>query len=115
MEGTGVSDATLAKDDQGVWSITVGPLVPDFYAYSFTVDGVRTLDPRKPLIEPGIDENDSMFEVPGQEATFEDNKPGPHGDIRMVWYPSSTLDSLRRMHIYTPLNPRFPGGRSQPG
>src|SRR6266404_3841879 len=34
--GTG---AKLEKDEQGVWSLTVGPLVPDFYSYSFTVDG----------------------------------------------------------------------------
>lgn len=32
----------LEKDGQGVWSITLGPLVPDFYSYTFTVDGVRT-------------------------------------------------------------------------
>src|SRR5713226_828406 len=36
----------LTKDDKGVWSATVGPLTPDFYSYSFTVDGVRTLDPK---------------------------------------------------------------------
>src|SRR2546426_7983794 len=35
----------LEKDGQGVWAATVGPLVPDFYSYSFNVDGVRTLDP----------------------------------------------------------------------
>src|SRR5262245_34372113 len=32
----------LEKDDQGVWAVTVGPLAPDFYSYSFSVDGVRT-------------------------------------------------------------------------
>src|SRR5919197_5798130 len=32
--GTG---GKLTKDDKGVWSITVGPLPPDFYSYSFTV------------------------------------------------------------------------------
>ena len=43
--GTG---GTLQKDAQGVWSIAVGPLPPDVYTYTFTVDGVRTLDPRNP-------------------------------------------------------------------
>src|SRR5262245_17408815 len=32
----------LEKDEKGVWAVTVGPLAPDFYSYSFTVDGVRT-------------------------------------------------------------------------
>src|SRR5262249_39144617 len=29
----------LEKDEQSVWSVTAGPLAPDFYSYSFTVDG----------------------------------------------------------------------------
>lgn len=33
--GTG---GNLTKDEQGVWSITVGPLPADFYSYSLTAD-----------------------------------------------------------------------------
>ena len=97
--GTGGS---LKKDDQGVWSITVGPLVPDFYSYSLVVDGVKTLDPKNAMIKQGIRGLDNMFLVPGEEAAFEINQPVPHGDIRQVWYQSSTLDMQRRMHVYTP-------------
>jgi enterochelin esterase-like enzyme len=92
----------LNKDDKGVWSVTVGPLVPDFYSYAFTVDGVRTLDPVNPTIKQGISSLDNMFFLPGPEADFEDNKLVPHGDIRKVWYQSSTLKDQRRMHVYTP-------------
>jgi enterochelin esterase family protein len=92
----------LTRDDKGVWAVTVGPLVPDFYSYSFTVDGVRTLDPKNPTIKQGITSLDNMFFVPGAEAAFEDNKKVAHGDIRQVWYESSTLQMQRRMHIYTP-------------
>lgn len=94
--------AKLTKDDNGVWSATVGPLTPDFYSYSFSVDGVKTLDPKNASIKQGIAGNDNMFFVPGKEADFEDNKNVPHGDIRQVWYHSSTLDTQRRMHVYTP-------------
>src|SRR5437879_11795519 len=45
LEGPAVK---LTKDDKGVWSATVGPLRPDFYSYTFTVDGVRTIDPKNP-------------------------------------------------------------------
>ncbi len=92
----------LAKDEKGTWSVTVGPLPPDFYSYAFTVDGVRTLDPQNPTIKQGITSLDNMFFLPGPEADFQDNKPVPHGDIRTVWYPSSTLKEQRRMHVYTP-------------
>src|SRR5262245_41587306 len=92
----------LAKDEKGVWSATVGPLTPDFYSYAFTVDGVRTLDPRNPTIKQGIASLDNMFFLPGPEAAFQDNKPVPHGDVRKVWYQSSTLGTQRRMHVYTP-------------
>jgi len=35
----------LTKDDQGIWSVTVGPLGEQLWGYSFTVDGVKVLDP----------------------------------------------------------------------
>jgi enterochelin esterase family protein len=92
----------LTKDDQGVWSITVGPLAADFYTYTFAIDGVRIVDPKNPTTKPGVESLDSMFEVPGAEAAFEATKDVPHGEIRAVWYRSGTLDSLRRMHVYTP-------------
>ncbi len=105
--------AAFEKDDKGVWSFTTEPLTPDFYSYSFTVDGVRTMDPKNPQIKPGITSNDNMFEVPGPEAAFEDTRPVPHGEVRIVWYQSSTLDMARSMHIYTPpgydnSNARYP-------
>src|SRR5262249_43611923 len=67
-----------------------------------TVDGLRMIDPKNPLVKQGITSLDSMFDVPGDEAAFEQNRLVPHGNIRMVWYQSSTLDMLRRMHVYTP-------------
>lgn len=33
---------------------------------------------------------------------YAENRPVPHGEIRMVWYASSTLGTQRRMHVYTP-------------
>jgi enterochelin esterase family protein len=92
----------MTKDAQGVWSLTVGPLTPDFYSYIFTVDGVRTVDPKNPMIKQGVSSLESMFLVPGEEAEFETLKDVPHGEVRAVWYRSSTLGEPRRMHVYTP-------------
>ena len=92
----------LEKDDRGVWSIIVGPLPADFYIYSFNVDGVRTLDPKNAMIKQGIRGVNNMFLLPGEKVAFASNQPVPHGDIRQIWYQSSTLDTQRRMHVYTP-------------
>jgi enterochelin esterase-like enzyme len=100
MEGD--TTLVLVKNDKGVWEGTTEPLPPDFYSYAFTVDGARTIDARNPLIKQGVSSIDSMFLVPGPEAAFEDTTDVPHGDIRKVWYRSSTLGGQRRMHVYTP-------------
>jgi len=92
----------LTKDEKGIWSVTLGPLTPDYYSYAFAVDGVRTLDPVNATIKQGIASLDNMFFLSGPEADFQDNKAVPHGEIRKVWYQSSTLKDQRRMHVYTP-------------
>ncbi len=97
--GTG---GNLEKDENGVWSMTVGPLVPDFYSYVFTVDGVRVIDPKNVLVKPGIASLDSLVEVPGDEMAYESTRDVPHGEIRTVWYSSKALDTMRSMHVYTP-------------
>src|SRR5215831_17222467 len=58
----------LTKDDKGVWSATVGPLTPDYYSYSFNVDGVKTLDPKNATTKPGLNSLDNAFFLPGKEA-----------------------------------------------
>ena len=98
----------LEKDARGVWSATVGPLVPDFYSYAFNVDGVKTIDPKNATVKQGVNSLDNLFSVPGKEAAFEDNRGVPHGDVRQVWYASATLGTQRRMHVYTP--PGYDGG-----
>ena len=98
----GPDPVALTKDDVGVWSVTVGPLRPDYYSYALTVDGVRTLDPKNPTIKQGIASVDNMFFVEGGEAAFQTQRAVPHGDIRKVWYSSTTLGTERRLHIYTP-------------
>src|SRR5678815_4990677 len=35
----------MSKDAEGVWSVTIGPLDPTVYIYSFHVDGVAMADP----------------------------------------------------------------------
>ncbi|WP_138993740.1 esterase [Larkinella sp. C7] len=92
----------LTKDAHGVWSVTVGPLKPDYYTYTLTVDGVRTMDPKNPVIKQGISSLENVMALPGAGTVFQDNRPVPHGELRQVWYQSNTLGMARRMHVYTP-------------
>ncbi|GAB3317265.1 esterase family protein [Larkinella ripae] len=92
----------LTKDEHGVWSVTVGPLKPDYYTYTLTVDGVRTMDPKNPVIKQGISSLENVMALPGAETVFQDNRAVPHGELRQVWYQSNTLGMTRRMHVYTP-------------
>src|SRR5690242_19465723 len=39
----------FTKGDDGVWSLTVGPIKPDMYAYHFLVDGARVADPNNTI------------------------------------------------------------------
>jgi enterochelin esterase family protein len=101
----------MTRSDDGVWSFTSEPLAPDFYSYIFTVDGVRTLDPKSALVKPGLSSMDSLLVVPDDAMDFEATKDVPHGDVRAVWYRSGTLDTQRRMHVYTP--PGYEGGTAK--
>src|SRR5438105_3248005 len=42
----------MQKDEKGLWTVTIGPLEPDYYGYSFVVDGVSMVDPSNPMIKP---------------------------------------------------------------
>jgi enterochelin esterase family protein len=99
---SGNKPLSLTKNEQGVWSVTVGPLKPDYYTYTLMVDGVRTADPKNPIIKQGISSLENVFLVPGPETAFEDVTAVPHGEVREVWYSSSSLGTMRRMHVYTP-------------
>jgi enterochelin esterase-like enzyme len=91
----------LVKGDQGIWEVTIGPIEPGVYRYTFLVNGVTTVDPRNPLTSQSLTLSRSLYEVPG--AAFMENSPGvPHGAIATVYYDSSATGGQRRMHIYTP-------------
>ncbi len=91
----------MTRAQNGVWSVTIGPIQPGTYRYTFGVDGVSTTDPRNPVASETLASVRSVYEVPG--AQWEEYLPNvPHGTIASVWYPSAVTGSLRRMHVYTP-------------
>jgi enterochelin esterase-like enzyme len=93
----------MTKDTNGNWSVTVGPLAPELYSYSFSIDGFQTLDPGNPAVKPGRSPRTSMVEVPGTPPmVHEFNAAIPHGTVREHWYQSKSLSRRRSLHVYTP-------------
>jgi enterochelin esterase-like enzyme len=102
MQGFGASE-TMAKNDTGLFSITVGPLKPELYAYSFNVDGVRTIDPNNVQVRRDGSRYENYFIIPGPESDLYVQKNGvPHGTVSKIWYNSSVLGFARRCYVYTP-------------
>jgi len=43
--GLGREPLQFTKGDDGIWTLTIGPLIPDMYAYNLLIDGVQVADP----------------------------------------------------------------------
>jgi enterochelin esterase-like enzyme len=99
IQGLGQNNQ-LTKGENGVWELSVGPIDPGTYRYTFNVDGVATLDPRSPFTSESNNNVWSVVHVPGLE--FADTKQVAHGGLAAVTYWSTTLNAFRRMHVYTP-------------
>jgi enterochelin esterase-like enzyme len=93
----------LVKDEQGVWSLTLGPLEPDIYSYSFTVNGVPALDPRNPEVKLGVrSSTSSVLYVKGDPPRVWELRDVPHGTVQFHWYKSKAVGTTRRFTVYTP-------------
>jgi enterochelin esterase-like enzyme len=96
------ANIAMTKDANGIWSVTVGPLTPELWGYTFSVDGARTLDPRNSNVKRDGARYDNILLIPGPESSLYELKPVPHGSVSIVWYDSPVLKTTRRMYIYTP-------------
>ncbi len=93
----------LTKDDKGIWSVTVGPLAEQLWGYSFTVDGVKVLDPGNAETQRDGNRYENLLMISGTASDMWDFKDVPHGQVESIWYPSEILkEKSRRMLVYTP-------------
>ena len=93
----------LVKNDTGMFSLTMGPLAPELYGYTFTVDGVGMIDPNNVQVRRDGSRYQSFFIIPGPESDLYFHKNGvPHGTVTKIWYRSAVLDMDRRVYVYTP-------------
>jgi len=97
-----VKDSAMQKNEQGVWSFTTKPLEPDIYAYWFTVDGVRTIDPANPLLKYNLLNTISQVHVPGPKSLLWEINDVPRGVLHRHFYKSAVAGDERDYLVYTP-------------
>jgi enterochelin esterase-like enzyme len=92
----------MQKNDQGVWTVTTGPLAPDYYGYRFTADGVIMFDPSNHSIKPNFLNRASELHIPGPASLSWETNDIPHGEIHHHFYKSSIVGDNRDFFVYTP-------------
>jgi enterochelin esterase-like enzyme len=99
--GLGKGPIDMARDDKGVWTVTIGPVVPGFHYYWFLVDGLASNDPGSETFF-GWARQTSGIDVPEQGAGLYETREVPHGEVRLRVYHSKTSGQPRRALVYTP-------------
>ena len=82
--------------------MTTAPIEPDFYVYSFTVDGQRVLDPANPEIKYNIFSTENQLHIPGPKTLPWEINDVPHGVIHRHHYRSTIVGEERVVWVYTP-------------
>ncbi len=91
----------MTQSENGIWEVTVGPVSPGIYDYTFRVDGTLTLDPHNRWIK-GWRRSANLLEIPGMPPKIWEAQPVPHGTVHRHLIHSDLLDRHREFFVYTP-------------
>jgi len=95
-------EQAMKKDDNGLWSVTLGPVPPEIYEYTFTVDGLKIVDPSNSWLKVWLRNSQNLLLVPGNEPLFYEEQQVPHGTVNIHRYESKSLGVTRGLYVYTP-------------
>ena len=104
-DGIPSDTATLARDDNGVWTFTTAPLAPDIYHYYYIIDGVRLIDPANPLLKYNLLGNYSELVVPGPDSAppqIWQRANTPRGTLHRHSFKSTISGDELDFIVYTP-------------
>ncbi len=90
------------KEDDGIWTLTIGPLRPDMYAYHLNVDGVQMVDPNNTYAAFTAMPAYSELIVHGSGPAYYDARNVPHGNVTRHVYHSDVTGGERELYVYTP-------------
>jgi enterochelin esterase family protein len=100
--GAGNKPVPLKKGDDGVWTVTVGPLKPNMYVYKFVIDGVTVPDPNNTLAGFSDQPPYSQLVIHGDGPAYYDARNVPHGAVTRHIYHSDVTNGEREIYVYTP-------------
>ncbi len=93
----------LKRNAEGVWEITLGPLLPGLYLYRFRVDGVECVDPLNPSVQDFFAGPWSKAEVPDPQPRTWHPRPGvPAGRVEIRRFGSAAVGFGRPVCVYLP-------------
>ncbi len=90
------------KGEDGIWTLTVGPIPADMYAYHLDVDGVRMADPNNTYAAFTAMPPYSELIVHGDGPEYYDAKNVPHGTVTRHIYHSDVTNGERELYVYAP-------------
>ena len=97
--------APMKEEASGLWTFTTPTLEPEMYSYKFRVNGMELLDPSNVFRCRDIASFTNIFIVTKEEGdcgSLYSVNHVEHGNVSKVWYDSPTLQTKRRMTVYTP-------------
>jgi enterochelin esterase family protein len=100
--GLGRDPLPFTKGEDGIWTLTIGPLEPDMYAYNLRVDGVQIADPSNTYAAFTAMPPYSELVVHGDGPAYYDAKNIPHGNVTRHVYRSEVTQGERELYVYTP-------------
>ncbi len=100
--GAGHEGLPFILGENGIWTLTVGPIEPDMYAYHFNVDGIQMTDPSNTVAAFTAMPPYSQLIVHGAEPAYYDARNVPHGNVTRHIYHSEVTLGERELYVYTP-------------
>ncbi|HLO58441.1 MAG TPA: alpha/beta hydrolase-fold protein [Bacteroidales bacterium] len=110
--GKGNEPVLFVKGADGIWTLTVGPLEPDMYAYHIMIDGADVADPGNTVASFTAMPPYSELVVHGDGPAYYDARNVPHGNVTRHIYHSDVTNGERELYVYTP--PGYDPGKKYP-
>lgn len=101
-EGWTPGSLKMARDSNGLWTLTTEPLRSDLLMYNFLIDSVRITDPNNVYQIRDVSSVFSIFMTNGEQSSLYRVNDVPHGTVSRTWYDAKQLGRTRRMTVYTP-------------
>ena len=92
----------MTKGADGAWTVTVPKLAPEYYSYSYDVDGTSVIDPHNTTLKTSFFSTQNVFLVPGQPPMPWEEADVPHGEVHHHFYRSKIVDYNSEYYVYTP-------------